>query len=68
MIGAAGSNFKSNAFVARGTKCERCWRYTEDVGDQEKYPTVCLRCADALQAINYPPYTASSNNGTEAQN
>jgi len=52
----------------KGTKCERCWRYTEDIGDQQKYPTVCLRCADALQAINYPPYTASSNNGPEAQN
>jgi isoleucyl-tRNA synthetase len=49
-------------------KCERCWRYTTDVGDEQKYPTVCLRCADALQAINYPPYTTSSNNGPEAQN
>ena len=44
---------------AKGAKCERCWRFTEDVGQQKNYPTVCLRCADALQAINFPPYTAT---------
>jgi len=47
-------------------KCERCWRYVPDVGDDARYPTVCLRCADALQAINYPPYDAPAN-GTEPQ-
>jgi isoleucyl-tRNA synthetase len=43
------------------TKCDRCWRYTEDVGKQEKYPTVCLRCAEALDAIDFVPYSATSN-------
>ena len=38
-------------------RCERCWRYTADTGQETQYPTVCLRCAGALQAINYPPYT-----------
>jgi isoleucyl-tRNA synthetase len=42
----------------KGHKCERCWRYTEDVGNEEKYPTVCLRCAEALDAIHFPPYPA----------
>jgi isoleucyl-tRNA synthetase len=51
---------------AKGSKCERCWRFTEDVGNDSKYPTVCLRCADALQAINFPPYT-SPTNPTEPQ-
>ena len=40
------------------TKCERCWRITGDVGHDLRYPTVCLRCADALQAIDFAPYTA----------
>jgi isoleucyl-tRNA synthetase len=44
------------AKIAPGTKCERCWRYTEDVGQETKYPTVCLRCAEALTALNFPPY------------
>jgi isoleucyl-tRNA synthetase len=49
--------FYVQAKPADGSKCERCWRFTEDVGNETKYPTVCLRCADALQAINFPPYT-----------
>jgi isoleucyl-tRNA synthetase len=48
--------FYVQAKPAEGTKCERCWRYTTDVGDEPKYPTVCLRCAEALAAINFPPY------------
>jgi isoleucyl-tRNA synthetase len=42
-------------------KCERCWRYVPDVGNEDNYPTVCLRCAEALDAIGYPPYTAPPN-------
>jgi isoleucyl-tRNA synthetase len=42
-------------------RCERCWRYTQDVGKQEKYPTVCHRCAEALDAIDFPAYAATSN-------
>ena len=40
---------------AEGTRCERCWRYTDDVGDEGRYPTVCARCADALEKIGYEP-------------
>jgi isoleucyl-tRNA synthetase len=41
-------------------KCERCWRHVPDVGQQEKYPSVCLRCAEALDAIDFPPYLAAA--------
>jgi isoleucyl-tRNA synthetase len=44
---------------AVGTKCDRCWRHVPDVGQQEKYPTVCLRCAEALDAIDFPPYATA---------
>jgi len=37
-------------------KCERCWRYVQEVGEDGRFPTVCLRCADALEAIGFPPY------------
>ena len=33
---------------ARGDKCERCWRYTMDVGSNPDFPTVCARCAAVL--------------------
>jgi isoleucyl-tRNA synthetase len=59
--------FYVQAKPAAGSKCERCWRFTTDVGDEAKYPTVCLRCADALEAIAFPPYTAPPSNPTEQQ-
>ena len=37
-------------------KCERCWRYVEDVAADARFPTVCLRCAEALTAIGFPPH------------
>jgi isoleucyl-tRNA synthetase len=36
---------------AAGTKCERCWKYTTDVGSNPAFPTVCAACAEALQEI-----------------
>ncbi|MBA2606931.1 MAG: isoleucine--tRNA ligase [Acidobacteria bacterium] len=36
---------------ADGAKCERCWNYSVRVGESEKYPTVCERCAAALVEI-----------------
>ena len=45
-------------------KCERCWRYTTDVGDESSYPTVCLRCAEALEAISFPPYPKPADSTT----
>ena len=48
------------AQAASGTKCERCWRYTTDIGGQQMYPTVCLRCAEALTELNYPAYAATT--------
>jgi isoleucyl-tRNA synthetase len=59
--------FYVQAKPAAGTKCERCWRFTEDVGQEANYPTVCLRCADALEAIDFPPYDAPPSNSTEPQ-
>ncbi|HTD97401.1 MAG TPA: class I tRNA ligase family protein, partial [Edaphobacter sp.] len=50
--------FYVQAKPAAGAKCERCWRFTTDIGDDANYPTVCLRCADALEAIHFAPYTA----------
>lgn len=33
---------------ASGVKCERCWKYTEDVGKDTDHATVCARCASAV--------------------
>jgi isoleucyl-tRNA synthetase len=34
---------------AAGVKCERCWKYTTDVGSNAAYPTVCSPCAAAVE-------------------
>jgi isoleucyl-tRNA synthetase len=36
---------------ARGDKCERCWRYTLDIGQDSDFPTICSRCAAAVKEI-----------------
>jgi isoleucyl-tRNA synthetase len=33
---------------ASGQKCERCWKYTTDVGSNANYPTICAPCAEAV--------------------
>lgn len=34
---------------ADGEKCERCWMYSETVGQDEGHPTLCHRCADVIR-------------------
>jgi isoleucyl-tRNA synthetase len=36
---------------ASGVKCERCWKYTSDVGNDADFPTVCQPCAAAIHEI-----------------
>ncbi|HMD30815.1 MAG TPA: isoleucine--tRNA ligase [Candidatus Acidoferrales bacterium] len=40
---------------ARGQKCERCWNYSERVGENAEFPTVCERCVAALDEITKIP-------------
>jgi isoleucyl-tRNA synthetase len=35
--------------AAVGEKCERCWIYSPTVGDEERHPTVCARCAQVVE-------------------
>jgi isoleucyl-tRNA synthetase len=34
---------------ADGTKCERCWKYTLDVGSDPDFATLCAACAEAIK-------------------
>ncbi len=36
---------------ARGDKCERCWKFTTDVGSAPEFPTVCAACAAVLREL-----------------
>ena len=36
---------------ASGEKCERCWRFDENLGTDPDHPTTCPRCTQALKTI-----------------
>ena len=36
---------------APGSKCERCWCYSEYVGTNGVYPTLCERCARQAEQV-----------------
>ena len=57
VVGATqnGSGVLIEATPAAGSKCARCWRVLADIGADARWPEVCARCADALDAIGYPP-------------
>ncbi|MCH7590657.1 isoleucine--tRNA ligase, partial [PVC group bacterium] len=43
-------NFKESIVVkrARGDKCQRCWTYSESVGNHQEHTTLCGRCVAAI--------------------
>jgi isoleucyl-tRNA synthetase len=43
------------ATLAAGAKCGRCWRVVPDVGVDARWPEVCARCSEALEAIGFAP-------------
>ncbi len=51
------------ATEAVGGKCERCWRVVPDVGADDRWPTVCARCAEALDAIGFAPLNVQTAGG-----
>jgi len=36
---------------AEGDKCERCWKYTNEVGQSTEFPTLCEPCQRAVREI-----------------
>ncbi|MDQ2855749.1 MAG: isoleucine--tRNA ligase [Acidobacteriota bacterium] len=49
--GASSADVQVAVTRAEGQKCERCWNYSTQVGESERYPTVCERCMAALEEI-----------------
>lgn len=35
-----------------GEACQRCWKFSDSVGSDSKYPTLCARCASVV-ALNF---------------
>ncbi|MBQ9992964.1 MAG: class I tRNA ligase family protein, partial [Firmicutes bacterium] len=52
---AAGAGLAVKVAAADGIKCERCWIYSDTVGESEAHPTLCRRCAEVMAEL--PPIT-----------
>ena len=44
----AGETLAVEVSAATATKCERCWHYRDDVGQDAAHPTICGRCTSNL--------------------
>jgi isoleucyl-tRNA synthetase len=40
---------KIRVSAAPGTKCERCWCYDEEIGQDSEHPTICPKCLSAVK-------------------
>lgn len=50
--GKASSAFQDIAIIsgkADGSKCLRCWNYSDQVGKSESHPSLCERCLSAIK-------------------
>ena len=45
---AFGGKLSFSVEKADGAKCERCWCYSETVGENSEHPTLCKRCAEQV--------------------
>ncbi len=43
-----GEPVSISVFKADGQKCERCWHWETDIGQNTEHPTICARCTKAV--------------------
>ncbi len=48
---SAGDDLRIEVVKADGQKCERCWNYAVEIGQDSKYPTLCGRCVPAIEEM-----------------
>nr|MDU2066319.1 class I tRNA ligase family protein [Sporomusaceae bacterium] len=46
---SAEADLKMVVAAATGEKCERCWIYSDSVGESADHPTLCSRCASVVK-------------------
>ncbi len=50
--GELNDKYKFKVSFADGSKCERCWTYSETVGLDSQHPTLCSRCSKIIGEQN----------------
>jgi isoleucyl-tRNA synthetase len=44
--------FTLSVSKAEGEKCERCWKFTRNIGSNPAHPTLCASCAKTMELLN----------------
>ena len=52
-IAESESGLTIGVMRAQGTKCDRCWYYSDSVGEDHEHSDICLRCADVIRKDGY---------------
>ena len=60
VVAGTAPGIRAITLPAEGAKCERCWNYSIHTGEDPRWPTVCDRCAAALDSMGFPPFTTGS--------
>jgi isoleucyl-tRNA synthetase len=50
-FGATAPTVAVTVLPADGTKCQRCWNFTKDVGTDAEFPGACARCAQSVRLV-----------------
>ena len=48
----AEESLQIEVLKAAGSKCERCWNYSVEIGKDSDWPTLCERCIPAIKEID----------------
>ncbi|HEY4417413.1 MAG TPA: isoleucine--tRNA ligase [Verrucomicrobiae bacterium] len=51
LTGKAGEPDVVSVAKADGQKCERCWHWEMDIGQNTEHPTICGRCVEAVKSF-----------------
>jgi isoleucyl-tRNA synthetase len=43
--------FTLSVSKAEGEKCERCWKFTRNIGSNPAHPTLCASCAKTMELL-----------------
>jgi len=46
-----GEPISHSVSKADGQKCERCWHWETDIGQNAEHPTICGRCVEAVKSL-----------------
>lgn len=49
LVEEVGAVVTATVSKAEGQKCERCWHWETDIGQNPEHPMICGRCAEAVK-------------------